>query len=69
MFAVDTIIDSIQSSKKMFVNTFVTDKNTKEALNSFVDSQTEFTKQMWKTSEVVAKESFAQIEKTLKFGK
>jgi hypothetical protein len=69
MFAVDTIIDSIQSSKKMFVNTFVTDKNTKEALNSFVDSQTEFTKQMWKTSEVVAKESFVQIEKTLKFGK
>lgn len=69
MFAVDTFIDNIQSGKKMFVNTFVTDKNTKEALNSFVDAQTDFTKQMWKTSEVVAKESFAQIEKSFKFSK
>lgn len=69
MFAVDTFIDTFQSSKKMFVNTFVTDKAIKDALNSFVDTQTEFTKQIWKTSEVVAKESFAQIEKTIKLSK
>lgn len=69
MFAVDTFIDTVQSGKKMFVNTFVTDKTMKDALNSFVDAQTDFTKQIWKTSEVVAKESFAQIEKTIKLSK
>lgn len=69
MFAVDTFIDTVQSSKKMFVNTFVTDKTIKDALNSFVDTQTEFTKQIWKTTETVAQESFSQFEKAIKLSK
>ena len=63
MFALNYYIDSFQNGKKFFVNSFVTDQKTKEALNAFVDKQTEFTKQIFKTSEVVAMEYATQIEK------
>lgn len=46
MFTVfaNTAIETIQSTKKIAVDTFVKHEGLSKALNSFVDSQTEYTK-------------------------
>ena len=45
MFALDTTIDAVQTAKKTFVNTvFANQKGVADALNGFVDAQTEYTK-------------------------
>ena len=49
MFALDSTIDTIQSGKKMWVNTCVTNKAIAAAMNDFVDAQTEYTKKAVKT--------------------
>lgn len=40
----DAAIDAVQSSKKQFVNTFVTHEGIARTLNQFVDAQTSYTK-------------------------
>lgn len=40
----NTAIDTIQSTKKIAVDTFVKNVELSKALNDFVDSQTEYTK-------------------------
>jgi hypothetical protein len=40
----DTAIDAVQSSKKMFVDTFVKHDGFASSLNKFVDTQTVYTK-------------------------
>ena len=42
---IHTTVDTIQSSKKMFVNTFVKHEGLAKSLNDFVDAQTDYTKQ------------------------
>ena len=59
---VESIIDNVQSAKKQFVNTYITDKVTREALNKFVDSQTDFAKQTYKTMETLGKEFQTQVQ-------
>jgi hypothetical protein len=66
MFALDTVIDTIQSAKKQFVTTFVTDKAIQQPLFAFVDSQTDFVKQVVKTSEVLATQTKEAFTKALK---
>lgn len=51
MFTAEMFIDTVQNSKKYFVNTFVTDKEMNKTLNSLVDKQTEFTKEVVKANE------------------
>lgn len=41
-----TMIDAVQSGKKQFVNYTVFNSDVRNALNSFIDSQTEYTKSM-----------------------
>ena len=53
MFAFNTFIDTIQNSKKFFVNSFITDEKVRKPLNAFVDAQTAFTKQIVKSNEEV----------------
>lgn len=50
MFTADAMIDTVQTGKKTFVNTFVTNETVKEALNNFVDAQAEYTKKAVKVS-------------------
>jgi len=69
MFAVDTIIDTVQGAKKYFVNTFVTDKEMQKPLNAFVDTQTEFVKQIVKTNKAIADQTLATFEKFAKTAK
>ncbi len=63
MFALNYYIDSFQNGKKFFVNSFVTDQKSRDALNAFVDAQTDFTKQIIKTGEVLAMECATNIER------
>jgi hypothetical protein len=39
MFTADAIIDTVQTGKKQFVKTFVTNEAVAAAMNSFVDAQ------------------------------
>ena len=64
MFALDSTIDTIQSGKKMWVNTFVTNKAIAAAMNDFVDAQTEYTKKAVKTGTETATTFANEITKT-----
>jgi len=69
MFAVDSFIDTVQGAKKYFVNTFVTDKEIQKPLNAFVDTQTEFVKQIVKTNQALAEQALNTLEKFTKTAK
>jgi hypothetical protein len=63
MFALDSTIDTIQTSKKAFVNTFVTNKTIASAMNDFVDAQTEYTKKAVKTGTETATTFMSEFTK------
>lgn len=44
MFTVDLVVDAVQNSKKQFVSMFVNNEKMSQALNNFIDAQTEYTK-------------------------
>ena len=71
MFTLDPVIDTVQTGKKTFVQTFVSNENVAKALNSFIDAQTEYTKKAVKvatdTSTVLAQESVKAVESAVKF--
>lgn len=69
MFAVESFIDTVQGAKKYFVNTFVTDKEIQKPLNAFVDTQTEFVKQIVKTNQALADQTLSTFEKFAKTSK
>ena len=55
MFTADTIIDTIQTGKKAWVNVFVTNDAVKSAMVKFIDNQSEYTKKAVKaTSDATA---------------
>lgn len=70
MFATDTFIDTVQNSKKYFVTTFITDEKVRKPLNAFVDAQTAFTKQIFKSYTEVSKhitdEATSAVQKAAK---
>jgi hypothetical protein len=70
MFATDTFIDTVQGSKKYFVSTFITDEKIRKPLNAFVDAQTVFTKQIFRSFTEISKhitdEATVAIQKAAK---
>ncbi len=70
MFTFDTTIDAVQTGKKQFVKTFVTDEKIAEALNQFIDSQTEYTKKATKATidatTTVAQEAVKHVQEAAK---
>jgi len=54
MYTVDQTIDSIQNSKKQFVNSVVKNEAIAKSLNEFVDAQTAYTKSAVKASQDAA---------------
>jgi hypothetical protein len=70
MFATDTFIDTVQNSKKYFVSTFITDEKVRKPLNAFVDAQTAFTKQIFKSytevSKYITDEATSAVQKAAK---
>jgi len=71
MFTFDSTIDAVQTGKKQFVKTFVTDEKIADALNQFIDNQTEYTKKAVKATvdagTTVAQESIKHIQEAAKF--
>jgi hypothetical protein len=66
MFAYNTFIDTVQGGKKTFVNMFVTDEKVKAPLNAFVDAQTVFVKQIFKSFEDLTAHATTELHKKAK---
>ena len=47
---VNIFIDTVQGAKSTFVKTFVQHEDIAKTLNSFIDAQTKFTKELVKTT-------------------
>lgn len=71
MFTADAIIDTVQTGKKTFVNTFVTNETVKEAMVKFIDAQADYTKKAAKvgmdTATTLTSEAVKQVEAMAKF--
>jgi hypothetical protein len=71
MFTYDATIDAVQTGKKQFVKTFVTDNKIADALNQFIDNQTEYTKKAVKATvdatTTVMSESIKHAQEAAKF--
>jgi len=71
MFTADALIDTVQTGKKTFVNTFVTNETIKESMIKFIDAQAEYTKKAAKvgmdTFTSVASESLKAAQEATKF--
>jgi hypothetical protein len=65
MQVLDTVIDSIQSGKKQFVKTFVTNDKMADSLNSFIDNQTDYTKAAVKEYTTVSTAIMQEMVKVL----
>ena len=71
MFTADAIIDTVQTGKKTFVNTFVSHEATKEAMIKFIDAQADYTKRASKvgmdTVTTLTSEAVKQVQEMVKF--
>lgn len=71
MFTLDPVIDTVQSGKKTFVNTFVQNEAAKEAMIKFIDAQSEYTKKAAKvgldTATTLTQESMKAVQNATKF--
>jgi hypothetical protein len=56
-------IDTIQGAKTQFINNVITDKKAREPLQSFIDAQTIFTKELVKISNTVFEQVTDQVER------
>ena len=65
MFTADALIDTVQTGKKTFVNTFVTNEAVKEAMVNFVDTQAEYTKKAVKVGQDTAAVLTSEMVKTM----
>ena len=50
MFTLDYAVDAIQTGKKTFVNTFVTNETMKAEMLKFIDAQADYTKKALKAT-------------------
>jgi hypothetical protein len=71
MFTADALIDTVQTSKKTFVNTFVTNETAKTAMIEFIDAQADYTKKAAKVGQdtftTLASESMKAYQNATKF--
>jgi hypothetical protein len=71
MFTADAFIDTVQTGKKTFVNTFVTNESAKDAIIKFIDAQADYTKRASKvgldTATTLTSEAVKQVEAVVKY--
>jgi hypothetical protein len=71
MFTSDATIDAVQTAKKTFVNTFVTNETIKDSMIKFIDAQAEYTKKAAKvgmdTATTLASETVKLAQEATKF--
>ena len=63
MFTPDAIIDAIQTSKKQFVKTFVTNEAAAKAMTEFVEAQADYTKKAAKVGQDTATSLMSEFVK------
>jgi predicted transcriptional regulator len=71
MFTIDSFVDTVQTSKKQFVNTFVTNKAVADAMNQFIDQQSDYTKKAAKAGTdavtIITNETVKAMQNATKF--
>ena len=71
MFTADALIDTVQTGKKTWVNTFVTNETHKDAMIKFIDAQADYTKRASKvgmdTATTLTSEAMKQVQEVVKF--
>jgi hypothetical protein len=71
MFTSEAIIDAVQTGKKTWINTFVTNATVKEAMVNFVDTQADYTKKAARVGQdtvtVLTNEMVKTIQQSTKF--
>ena len=71
MFTADALIDTVQTGKKTWVNTFVTNETVKESMIKFIDAQADYTKRASKvgmdTATTLTSEAMKQVQEVVKF--
>jgi len=65
MFTFDPVIDAVQSGKKTFIKTFVTNEKIASSLNDFVDSQTAYTKEVVKATTTMMTSVLSETTKSI----
>lgn len=65
MFTFDPVIDAVQSGKKTFIKTFVTNEKIASSLNDFVDSQTAYTKEVVKATTTMMTAVLSETTKSI----
>ena len=71
MFTLDYAVDAVQTGKKTFVNTFVTNEAIKAEMIKFIDAQGDYTKQAIKSTTdataAIASEGVKAVQEVAKF--
>lgn len=71
MFTSEAIIDAVQTGKKTWINTFVTNDAIKQAMVNFVDTQADYTKKAARVGQdtvtVLASEMVKTMQQATKF--
>lgn len=71
MFTLDPVIDTVQTGKKTFVNTFVQNEAAKDAMIKFIDAQADYTKKAAKvgmdTVTTLTQEAVKSMQDAMKF--
>lgn len=71
MFTPDATIDAVQTAKKTFVNTYVTNETIKDSMIKFIDAQSDYTKKVAKvgldTFTAVTTEAVKVVQENSKF--
>ena len=71
MFTADAVIDAVQTTKKTFINTFVTNEAVKTPMIKFIDAQADYTKKAAKvgldTFTSLSSEALKQVQEAAKY--
>ena len=71
MFTIDATVDAVQTAKKTWVNTFVTNETAKDTMIKFIDAQAEYTKKAAKvgadTVTTLTSEAVKAAQEAVKF--
>ena len=71
MFTADATIDAVQTAKKTFINTFVTNEAIKAPMIKFIDAQADYTKKAAKVSmdtfTSLSSEAMKQVQEATKY--
>ena len=68
MFTPDNFVDTVQTAKKTWIKTFITNDHIAESMNHFVDSQADYTKKAFKATSDAAQEIATETVKAVKEG-